>query len=91
MKWPEKSHRVIYSSFATFGGFHLARCFQSRIAPGFSFKLPNPEIQIREIPDPEKLIDDPLPFGHSKFKSAAKKGLDYTSSYHKFDKILLYV
>ena len=52
---------------------HLHRYFQSRISPGFCFKIPNPEIQIREIPDPEKPIEDPLPFGHFKFKSAAKR------------------
>ena len=34
--------------------------FQSRISPRFRFKIPNPELQIREIPQPEKLIGDPL-------------------------------
>ena len=52
---------------------HLHRYFQSRISPGFCFKIPNPEIQIREIPDPEQPIEDPLPLGHFKFKSAAKR------------------
>ena len=35
--------------------------FQSRISPRFRFKIPNPEpqIKIREIPHPEKLIGDP--------------------------------
>ena len=73
MKRPAKSHREIYSSFATFGASRLPRYFQSRISAGFCFKIPNPEIQIREIPDPEKPIEDPLPFGHFKFKSAAKR------------------
>lgn len=51
---------------------HLPRYFQSRISPPFCLKIPNPEIQIREIPDPEKhtvgpqgkplLNPDPLPF-----------------------------
>ena len=30
--------------------------FQSRIAPWFCFKIPNPELQIREISDPGNLI-----------------------------------
>ena len=33
--------------------------FQSRISPRFCFQIPNPELQIREIPDPEKPIGDP--------------------------------
>ena len=38
--------------------------FQSRILPRFWFKIPNPEPQIREIPDPEKPIgDDRLSYG----------------------------
>ena len=73
---------------------HLPRYFQSRISPGFCFKIPNPEIQITEIPDPEKPIEDPLPFGHFKFMvflKSVEKSLDYTNSYNnKFDKILLY-
>ena len=30
--------------------------FQSRISPRYSFKIPNPDLQIREIPDPENLF-----------------------------------
>ena len=33
--------------------------FQSRISPRFCFQVPNPELQIREIPHPEKPIGDP--------------------------------
>ena len=33
--------------------------FQSRISSRFCFQIPNPELQIREIPDPEKPIGDP--------------------------------
>ena len=33
--------------------------FQSRISPRFCFQIPNPEVQIREIPDPEKPVGDP--------------------------------
>ena len=35
--------------------------FQSRISPSFCFKIPNPELQIREIPHPGKLFL--IPFG----------------------------
>ena len=28
--------------------------FQSRISPRFCFNIPNPELQVRKIPDPEK-------------------------------------
>ena len=28
--------------------------FQSRISPRFCFKIPNPELQVRNIPNPEK-------------------------------------
>ena len=33
--------------------------FQSRISPRFCFQIPNPELQIKEIPDPQKPIGDP--------------------------------
>ena len=33
--------------------------FQSRISPQFYFRIPNPELQIREIQDPVKPIRDP--------------------------------
>ena len=32
---------------------------QSRISPQFCLKIPNPELQIMEIPDPEKTVGDP--------------------------------
>ena len=31
----------------------------SRFLPRFCFKIPNPEFQLREIPDPKKPIGDP--------------------------------
>ena len=34
--------------------------FPSRISPWFCFKILNPELQIREVPDPEKIIWNPL-------------------------------
>ena len=33
--------------------------FKPRNSPRFCFQIPNPELQIREIPDPEKPIVDP--------------------------------
>lgn len=32
---------------------------QSRISPPFCLRIPNPELQITEIPDPEKPVGDP--------------------------------
>ena len=32
--------------------------FESRISSLFRFKIPNPELQIRESPYPEKLFED---------------------------------
>ena len=32
--------------------------FNSRISPPFCFEIPNPNLQVREIPDPEKPIGD---------------------------------
>ena len=32
--------------------------FNSRILPPFCFEIPNPSLQVREIPDPEKPIGD---------------------------------
>ena len=32
----------------------------SRISPPFCIKIPNPELQLREIPDPVKPIGEPL-------------------------------
>ena len=34
--------------------------FQSRTSPLFCSKIPNPELQMRELPGPEKPIEDPL-------------------------------
>ena len=34
-------------------------CFQSRVLPPFCFKISNPGLQIREIPDAEKTYWDP--------------------------------
>ena len=43
-----------------FGHSNSSPYFQSQILPGFCFKIQNPELQIREIPDPVNLIGDPL-------------------------------
>ena len=36
-----------------------AHTFESRISPRFCSKVPNLELQVREIQDPQKLIRDP--------------------------------
>ena len=33
--------------------------FKSRNSPRFCFQIPNPELQVKEISDPEKLVGDP--------------------------------
>ena len=33
---------------------------KSRISPRFCFQIPNPQLQIREIPNPDKIIEGPL-------------------------------
>ena len=43
-----------------FGHSNSRAYFQSQILPGFCFKILNPELQIREIPDAVKLIGDSL-------------------------------
>ena len=34
--------------------------FQSRNSPLFCSKIPNPELQMRELPGPEKPVEDPV-------------------------------
>ena len=39
---------------------HFRAYFQSQNSPRFCFQIPNSELEIREIPGPEKPIEDPL-------------------------------
>ena len=54
--------------------------FQSPISPRFRFKISNPELQIREIPDPEKPIGDPLLRMTACLNLAGEKNVFFDSS-----------
>ena len=43
---------------SNFAQSRIPAFFQSRISPSFCFKIPNPELQIKEIPHPGKPISD---------------------------------
>ena len=68
MLWPKKNS---YKEFDNEKKIPTARKFPSSpvnfsngpslISPPFCFKIPNPDLQIREIPDPEKPTGDRSP------------------------------
>ena len=60
---------------------HLRAYFQSGMSSQFCFKISNPELQMREIPYPEKRIRDPQHSTDSTAKRRGSSGMPICSSF----------